>query len=285
MIYLTLSVVASSTIYLLFKSIAGKKISSWNVIIINYLVASTMGFLIGGFKLSFLSMDWFPYALIMGIVFVMLFNFMAMSTRWIGAGPTVVANKMSVIIPVYFAYVLYDDDLSTQKIVGLVLVIISVLLTSGMNGKSTSVPRWAYILPWIIFIGSGGIDTVLKYLEVHYLKGDDMIHFTPFLFLSAFVSGIIVMVFKGKTFVSLIEPATLKYGSLLGLVNFGSIYFLLKALQDSGLQSSVVFPVNNTGIMIMSTFGSFLLFQEKLNAVRWIGFVLAIIAIGIIYWS
>lgn len=285
MIYLLFSIIASSTIYLLFKSIARTKVSAWNVIIINYLSACILGFSIGGWSPEIVEAKWFPYSLILGIIFVLIFNLMALSTRWLGAGPTVVANKMSVIIPVYFAYLLYGDDISIQKIVGLILVLLSVFLTSGTMGNFSKLPRWTFVLPWIIFFGSGGIDAVLKYLEQNYLSEEAMLQFTPLLFLSAFIFGMMVMLFSNKKMKELAEPKTIKYGVILGMVNFGSIYFLLQALQNSGLQSSVIFPVNNTGIMLLSTLGSFLLFKEKMTPLRWSGFVLAIIAIGIIYAS
>ncbi len=72
-------------------------------------------------------------------------------------------------------------------------------------------------------------------------------------------------------------------GALLGAVNFGSIYFLVKTLnythpQHGTIDSSVVFEINNIGIVALSVILGMLIFQEKLSRINVAGITVCIIA-------
>ena len=74
-------------------------------------------------------------------------------------------------------------------------------------------------------------------------------------------------------------------GVCLGLPNYGSIYFLLQTFEHSNMESSVIFPINNMGIVAFSAIAAFVLFREQLSALNWLGIVLSIAAIGVISFS
>jgi drug/metabolite transporter (DMT)-like permease len=71
-------------------------------------------------------------------------------------------------------------------------------------------------------------------------------------------------------------------GVCLGVPNYFSMYYLVKALADSGLQSSVVFPINNVAIVIASAISGIVLFTEKLTKLQIAGILLACISIVIL---
>jgi multidrug transporter EmrE-like cation transporter len=60
------------------------------------------------------------------------------------------------------------------------------------------------------------------------------------------------------------------------------MYYLVKALADSGLQSSVIFPINNVAIVIVSAISGILLFAEKLSKLQIAGILLACVSIAIL---
>ena len=70
-------------------------------------------------------------------------------------------------------------------------------------------------------------------------------------------------------------------GMILGVPNYGSMLFLLWAL-NGGLEGSFVFPVVNVSIIVATTIGAVALFQERLSKTNWIGIFLAVVAIGLI---
>ncbi|HRB19940.1 MAG TPA: hypothetical protein PKZ14_07645, partial [Chitinophagales bacterium] len=68
-------------------------------------------------------------------------------------------------------------------------------------------------------------------------------------------------------------------GIILGIPNYFSLYFLLKTLDTLTWQSSIIFPINNLGIVGLSAIAGVALFQEKMNTQKIIGFILAISSI------
>ena len=68
-------------------------------------------------------------------------------------------------------------------------------------------------------------------------------------------------------------------GLILGIPNYGSIYFLLKTLNNENWDSSIVFPVNNIGIVCLSVLFALLIFKEKLSKANYLGLTLAILSI------
>ena len=68
-------------------------------------------------------------------------------------------------------------------------------------------------------------------------------------------------------------------GIVLGIPNYYSMEFLLKALQTEGLESSTLFTINNVSIVILTTVFALVFFKEKLIKKNWIGIGLAVISI------
>lgn len=84
MIYIVLSVLASSILFVIFKLFGRFKVNSLQAIIFNYLTACIVGFSVYGKPLSVLelsSFNWFYYTLGLGLVFISVFYAMAITTQ------------------------------------------------------------------------------------------------------------------------------------------------------------------------------------------------------------
>ena len=68
-------------------------------------------------------------------------------------------------------------------------------------------------------------------------------------------------------------------GIILGVPNYYSIIFLIKALQVDGFESSTLFTINNVGIVVCSTLLGLLIFKEKFSTKNKIGIFLALLGI------
>ncbi|MGY8910183.1 MAG: EamA/RhaT family transporter, partial [Flavobacteriales bacterium] len=68
----------------------------------------------------------------------------------------------------------------------------------------------------------------------------------------------------------------------LGIPNYFSIVFLIKALQTEGFESSTLFTINNVGTVILSTLVGILIFKEQFSIKNKIGVTLAIVGIVIV---
>jgi drug/metabolite transporter (DMT)-like permease len=137
------------------------------------------------------------------------------------------------------------------------------------------------LLPVLIFLGSGLIDSLLKYVQAIVIQPNQAASYSIIVFVVAFVLGIIISAFQTKRPIQL-KLSTWLLGMALGAVNFGSLYFFIMALNHSALKSSVVFALNNMCIVALSAGIGMLLFGEKLNKYNFAGLVLAFLSLLIL---
>ena len=285
MIYLLLSILASTIIFINFKLFERFNINIFQAIVVNYFVAFITGIISydGSVKIAQIpSLDWFYFTLILGTLFIIVFNLMAITTQRSGLSVVSVATKMSVVVPVLFGLFYYKESLNGIKLTGIILALIAVYLAANKSNKGIRIKRKLIILPILVFIGSGVIDTSIKYLEDTYVAHNDVPLFSAIIFLAAALVGLIFIGFQ-------VIKRTLKFdfkniiaGICLGIPNYFSIYFLVKTLRSDILESSGIFAINNVAIVTLSTFTGILLFEEKLVRENWIGIFLAILSIILI---
>lgn len=280
MIWLGLSIATSSLLYVIFKYFGIFKVNTLHAIVVNYLVASITGFIAyqGTIKISEITdANWIWYSVLLGALFIFIFNVMALTSQKNGVSVAAVASKMSLVIPVVFGIWLYEESLGWLKIVGVILALASVYLVSVKAKDGLPLAKGYFILPLLLFLGSGTIDTVIKYAEkIHVPNGDEPL-FSAVCFTLAFGIGILVLIyeaFNGR----FLKWKSVVAGVLLGVPNYFSIYFIIKALKTD-MESSVVFPINHVGTVLFAALLGFLIFKERLLPQNYWGILLAVVAI------
>jgi len=268
-------------------------IKNFDVIIINYIVASILGFSVSRYNPDIFPLwdnAWFPYSVIIGILFVVGFVLIGRSSQKVGIAITTVASKMSVILPITFS-LLYDpyDHITNMKLSGIVLALFGVFFTVYRKRKIDFDPRDLY-LPVALFLGMGLIDSIIKLAQFKYIDNGASTLFSAVLFTIAALTGIITNIIQGNSFKTLTKPSTMMWGTLLGLGNYGSIYFLILALNHKlptgiPIDGSVVFGINNIGIVGLSVLLGLFVFREKLTWLNWLGIVLSFVAIYILSYT
>ncbi|MFB6305835.1 MAG: hypothetical protein ABEH43_02400 [Flavobacteriales bacterium] len=193
---------------------------------------------------------------------------------------------MSVVIPITIAVFLYGDPMPLLKVLGIIMALTGVYLTSIKKEQINLDKRYIY-LPLFLFLGSGFLDSVMKYTETYLLDEGEKLHqllmYVSTLFLIAALLGGLFLIIRnlaGKGFP--IQSKSMIGGIILGIPNFFSIYFLMRTLEVDHFNSSWVFPINNMGIVAASAIGGVVIFNEKLSLINKVGIVLSILAIGII---
>ncbi|MEQ8623532.1 MAG: EamA family transporter [Vicingaceae bacterium] len=288
MIYLLLSILCSTAIFIIFKAFEKYKVDNFSAIVINYVIATLTGFLAVD-KIPSISevaaSPWFVNSLILGFFFIVLFNIMAVTAQKLGPSVASVANKMALIIPVMFAVFYYNDTLTTFKLLGVLFALVGIYLTTLKPKAIKKKFNWGLLMiPLVLFLGSGFIDTFIKFNQEMHLNDNTNASklFSSMIFLTAFTLGVIALIFRKKNTFS---NATIIGGLVLGFVNYGSIYFIIQAFNVSNLESSVVFPLNNMGVVILTCLASFSLFKEKFSPMNKLGIAFSILAILLISFS
>lgn len=290
MIYLILSILSSTFIYIIFKYIDKFKISTFDIIIVNYITASILGILLSDLNqisISALENDWIPYSIVIGILFIIMFVIIARSSQVVGIAVTTVSNKMSVIIPIMVSILIDPKDVLTNlKALGIILALVAVFMTIYRKRKVDFHPRDIY-LPVILFLGMGLVDSLVKYAQQFYVNDSSLALFTVVLFIMAALSGILTKIIRKTSFMDLAKPKTVVWGLALGISNYGSLYFLIRALNyktisGNTIDGSIVFGVNNLGVILLSVLFGLMVFKEKLLKINWVGIIISFVAIYIL---
>jgi drug/metabolite transporter (DMT)-like permease len=281
---LLLSVACSAIIFVVFRLFAQFRINNLQAIVANYFTASALGFLFTDIPLTFRQIaeaPWLIWVLVTGLLFIVLFNIMALSAQRVGVGITSVANKMSFVIPVIAAWWLFNDQLTALRVAAIAVALTGVFLASTNNGQLTFHRRYLY-LPVVLFVGGGILDTLLQYTMRQYHLMPITSLYTSLLFSVAGALGFVVMLVAVMGKRSTLSPRSWVAGILLGIPNFGSIYFLLRAIGTPELPAGSVYPLNNVGIVLASVLLGMLLFRERITLRNWIGVFICLCAIAII---
>lgn len=289
MIYLIISILISSLIFVIFKLFAVFNINRVQAIVVNYIVALIAGFYSSETTLNVLEITdkpWFFGAFLLGFLFISIFNVMGITAQRNGLAVASVAGKMSVVIPIVFGIFLYDESIGFVKIIGIILALLAVYLTSAKSDTDSIISFKNLKYPIILFLGSGCIDTLLKYMQNTAVSETAVSMFLSTVFGFAFIIGFLSLM---TTFIKKknikIHWKSILGGVILGVPNYYSMNFLIKALQTEGLESSTLFTINNVSVVILTTIFALLFFKEKLIKKNWIGIILAIISILLVVWK
>ena len=293
MYFLALSIVSSTIILIIFRMAERFRISALPIIVINYITAALLGFFLSGILSdSTFNPPLFFYvmALLIGSLFLIFFLVTAASSQQVGIAITSVAAKMSVVFPICFSLIIDPaDKITPLKLAGIILALIGVFFTIFKKGKLNLQARLIY-LPFILFLGMGLIDSLMKLAQHRYVNESNLAFFSTILFGMAAVLSIPTSFAKRIPMKTYLKKKTLLTGIFLGMVNLGTVYFLISALSfklSSGnpIDSSVVFGLNNVGVVFLSVMAGLLIFSEKLTRLNILGILLSVVAIIILAYS
>jgi drug/metabolite transporter (DMT)-like permease len=133
-----------------------------------------------------------------------------------------------------------------------------------------------------LFIGSGLVDASIKAGQHYYMTEENQYLYFSFLFGSAGIFGITlttIMYAKKRIKVKL---NSIIAGFILGIANFYSLFFLVKALSDDKAESMLIFSISNVLVVLFSAVLGLIIFKERPHKKNIIGLLLAIGAIIIL---
>jgi len=287
LIVLLLSILSSSAIYIAFKLFGKYKITTLNALIVNYFTAFILGLSLQdqlsiGELLETPQKDWFYGSMALGVMFILVFSLMVITTQKGGMSVVSVASKMSVAIPVLFVIAYYDEPLGLLKITGILMALVSVYLVSVRRRDGLSIDMKFFIFPLLVFLGSGLIESSIKFVENTYVPDSEISLFSANTFLFACLTGSLVFGYRALSGRAKFSWKDVLGGFLLGIPNYFSIYFFILALRIDGLDSSSIFIINNVSIVLLSTLLGIVCFKEKISPKNWIGIGIAILSILLI---
>ncbi|MFN7910181.1 MAG: EamA/RhaT family transporter [Bacteroidota bacterium] len=291
MIYIVLTVFTSVILLIAFKLFEKYQINTFAAILINYLVACVTGTIVLNVSISLSELfeyKWIWICLPLGALFILIFYLISLTAQKISVSVASMANKLSFVMPVIYSIVMLNDPLNTLKFTSVVLALIAVYLATKSASGSNASGSSFYLLPVLVFIGSGLIDVSLNLAKAHYLTNSkEEALFTVCTFFTAFCIGLIIVSFQfirnwASAKANYLKIRNLIGGIALGIPNFFSIFFIFKSLSTSQFKSSQIFPVLNLSNVVLATTCGYLMFNEKISRTNFVGILLAVASIILI---
>ena len=288
-IYLIIHIVFALGMFISLKLINIKGVNIFKAITVNYAVAALLT--VSDLSVNHLSWQLRGEILLpsagVALLFVVSFIIMSFSTQKVGIGLTTALNKMSVLIPVTVGVLYLGQTIGLfLKLLGIAVVLASFVLI--LYKKSDKRSKWAVILPLLVFIVSGMIDTSMELSRNYVIKE------------SYDQEAFLVSVFSFAVFFSLLAVAVealltkgvsrkvkttsgsrmLLYGALLGTFNFLTSKMIL--LNVGLMGGSVVYPIHNAAVVTFTALAGLLFFNEVFTKRQWIGVFLAVCGVALI---
>ena len=279
---LFLSVLASSLIFIIFKSFPDWKIDTLQAVIANYFVAFACGIFL--FHDDIPASDaleiGMPFALLCGVLFISLFVLMGLSSQKNGVSTTSISVKMSMALSVILVLLINHTPLAWTNIIPLVTAIVCVFLVSfskQVNNQSKG-NLWMLL---VLFFGSAGLDLVLYFTDSRWLPiGFHDGVFAALGFLMAGIMGLGYFIIKRLRGEIHVDRRSWFAGIILGIPNFFSIYLLVKSYSTLPLAPQQILSLANVGVVIFAAILGVTLFKEKFTIQKTIGLFLCLAALA-----
>ncbi|WP_329741876.1 EamA/RhaT family transporter [Dyella sp. A6] len=278
MIYVWLSVLCSVCVSVLLKLAKHFRVDVGQAVAWNYVVAGALALSTLHPSLAPLRSSGVPWVALLGLGVLLPTIFLALgaSVRHAGIVRSDAAQRLSLLISLLAAFVLFNEKLDAIKAAGCVL---GLLAMAGMiwraerTGPVAGGGRWVY--PLLVFAGFGVIDILFKRVAAAGIPlGTALLSMFA---LSMLVAFAIVLARRTR-----FTTQGLLGGVLLGLCNFGNILFYLRAHRALPGNPALVFASMNLGVVALGALTGLLLFRERLSRLNLAALALALVAVGLL---
>ncbi|HWD87237.1 MAG TPA: hypothetical protein VG367_03855 [Mucilaginibacter sp.] len=281
MFYIFLAICFSVTVSVLLKLAKRYQIDVYQAITWNYSAAILLTWVI--FRPHLTNLRDAPivtYALL-GIILPVLFLIIAASIKITGIVRTDAAQRLSLFIPVLAAFTFFGEKPDTVKIISLVIgfTALACLIPWKQRRSVRRRPTFSWVYLVVIFAGMGLIDVLLK--QVARTRDIPFTTSLFIVFILAFTVAIIGMIYMIANKKMRFSWPHIVIGWILGVANFGNIFFFIKAHQAFANRPASVFSTMDIGVIIAGTLVGLFIFREKLSRLNLAGIFLGLVAIVI----
>ena len=220
-----------------------------------------------------------PWPVYISLAFFLpgIFLALAASIKYMGIVKTDAAQRMSLCIPLLAAWLLFNENFGSQKIIGLAIGLPALMMILWKKSDNSE-QKWVY--PLVVTLGFGIIDILFKQVALY-----TVVPYTTSLFVIFALSLLVAACYVGYEAVVkkiALRPANILFGLVLGTLNFGNIYFYLRAHKVFSDNPSTVFAMMNIGVIVLGSVVGVLAFREKLSKLNYVGLALAVVSIVVI---
>lgn len=274
MLYLLLCVSCSVIVSVLLKLAKRSQVILAQAVAFNYVMALglTIYLLKPKIPTHWAALPWWLF-LALGVLLPSIFIVMGKAVDVAGIVKSDAAQRLSLFLPILAAVIIFGEQLTQSRILGIVLAFIALfaLLTKQEKQQKSSGLSAAFLLLGVWF-GYGVIDILFK--QVAKSGSTFSLNLLVIFTLAGLLMFLYLAFLRQK-----ITIKSLLGGLLLGVFNFLNILFYIKAHQAFSDNPTLVFTVVNLGVIALGTLTGVWVFREKLSTFNIAGLVLAFFAI------
>ena len=250
----------------------GWRVDATQAIAFNYLAASVLTWLLLKPALPSVQQPASVYVAFvgLGVLLPAVFVALARSVTTAGIVRSEIAQRLSLVVSLTAAALVFGDVPTAAKAGGMALGLIAVVL--AIAGRRDGSPRGASHWPWMVFVGFGVIDVLLKFVAQ---SGTSF----PAVLLSAFVLALVLSLIALLATQTTFTLRNFGAGLVLGAANFANIYCYIRGHQALATHPSLVFSTVNIGVVVLGALVGIVAFGERPGPMRITGLALALVAI------
>ncbi|WP_442683254.1 EamA family transporter [Stenotrophomonas sp. JC08] len=281
MLFLILSVTCSVLVSVVLKLAPRRGIDIAQAVTWNYLAASVLALVLLKPSLHALGNGHTPWPALFGLALLLpgIFLVLARAVRETGIVRSDVAQRLSLLLSLLAAFVLFGEQANGWKLAGLGLGLLAIVGVSARAGDAGAAApsSWRWLMA--VWAGFALIDILLKQVAA---AGTPSTAALLVSFALAFVLMLGWQLQRHASGAARLTARNFGYGLLLGLLNFGNILFYVRAHQALPHSPATVFAGMNIGVVCLGALVGVFAFGEKTSRWNRAGLVLAVVAIALI---
>lgn len=248
---------------------------------INYIVAAVLtmpDFLSSGVDRLAFSALWTGG--LMGACYFVAFFFVNRAIKYIGASNTTVIAVLSILVPIAFGILVWNEQPNRYQIIGMVLALLALILIGGktpgpMTERRLSSGHGGWLSAFILtsFFLLAGLSRLAQEAFKHVSTSDQRPVFLLTAFTVATIPSVALLLIRRRR----LMPIEFGFGFMMGASNILQTHFILKSLQY--FDGFVVFLVVSAGSLTLTTVVSTGALGERLNRRSQLGIATAIVAL------
>lgn len=276
-LYIAISALLSILIAHVLKLTENRKMRTLHVLTLNYVYALII--------LPFLLPEGVPLippidafflfsSIFNGITFITNFFVYSKSVNVNGVGISVVSMRMSLVIPVVFSIVHYQEPFHAGVVLGLLMVLtgLTLMILKPNVPLMQSIHDAKMLLA--MFLMSGSADILIKIYERIGNPALHDAHFVGGIYVVALASGLIYLAIKRELNFTKDELLT---GAWIGVPNLLTFVFMLKAI--AVLPATVAFSMSHISVVLGGTLLGRFYWKDHLFRTQWLGILIALASI------
>lgn len=315
MLFLALAVGCSLAIGMIFKYTGRERMDRITLLTVNYAAAvATAGVLLAfGGRTASTGLTWSPsllgLAIGTGALLIAGFFVLMLATDVAGMSLAIGVMRVSVVIPFLASWIVWSETPTIAQGAGMLVAAASFFLiahrpseplpvlagstdppevpvsetvshegpqdTPSASASTSSLKVFGVLA--LTFLSGGAVDVSMKTFQEGFGAANSRVLFLLLAFGVSFVIGAVIVLVRGLRSGDWPETRTVAWGLGLGVINYGSLEFILRAIER--LPGTFVFPANNIAVVVLAAVLGVTVWKETLTRPNRIGLGMAVVAL------